>query len=161
MHGGIKVYRGSAAAARHYVEADRSRADDYYLAEASGLADRFVVYPDGLLQRPAMDGDTYERWVAGYDVETGKPKGRLRTDENAVRFIEIVVAAKVNLPRPVKGEQRYLTHSQVEDLAQATGYPADANKHSNLDTRTNEMYRLVVLFLAYTGVRFGEMAALK
>ena len=28
-----------------------------------------------------MDGDTYERWVAGYDVETGKPKGRLRTDE--------------------------------------------------------------------------------
>ena len=71
------------------------------------------------------------------------------------------VAAKINLPRPVKAEQRYLTHSQVEDLAHATGYPADANKHSNLDTRTNEMYRLVVLFLAYTGVRFGEMAALK
>ena len=33
MHGGMKVYRGAAAAARHYVEADRSRADDYYLAE--------------------------------------------------------------------------------------------------------------------------------
>jgi len=29
MHGGMKVYRGSAAAARTYVEADRSRADDY------------------------------------------------------------------------------------------------------------------------------------
>ena len=71
------------------------------------------------------------------------------------------VAARINLPRPLKAEQRYLTHSQVEDLAHATGYPSVASKHSNLDTRTNEMYRLVVLFLAYTGVRFGEMAALK
>ena len=91
MHGGMKVYRGAAAAARHYVEADRSRADDYYLAEGSGLADRYIAFPDGLLQRPAMDGDTYERWVAGYDVETDKPKGRLRTDDNAVRFTEIIV----------------------------------------------------------------------
>ena len=71
------------------------------------------------------------------------------------------VAAKVNLPRPTKHEKRYLTHSQVDALAQATGYPADASKHSTYDTRANEMYRLVVLFLAYTGVRFGEMAALK
>jgi integrase len=30
-----------------------------------------------------------------------------------------------------------------------------------MDTRANENYRLVVLFLAYTGPRFGEMAALK
>lgn len=30
-----------------------------------------------------------------------------------------------------------------------------------MDTRANDNYRLVVLFLAYTGVRFGEMAALK
>ncbi|MEO7629335.1 MAG: site-specific integrase, partial [Nocardioides sp.] len=30
-----------------------------------------------------------------------------------------------------------------------------------MDTRTNETYRQVVLFLAYTGVRFGEMAALR
>ena len=30
-----------------------------------------------------------------------------------------------------------------------------------LDERENQTYRLVVLFLAYTGVRFGEMAALR
>ncbi len=41
MHGGVKVYRGTASAARAYVEADRSRVDDYYLAEGSGLARRF------------------------------------------------------------------------------------------------------------------------
>ncbi len=71
------------------------------------------------------------------------------------------VAAKVNLPRPVRHENRYLTHTQVEALADACGYPPEPSRHSSLDTRTNETYRLVVLFLAYTGVRFGEMAALK
>ncbi|MCL3836265.1 hypothetical protein [Aeromicrobium duanguangcaii] len=71
----MKIYRGSAAAARHYVEADRSRADDYYLAEGSGLAMRFVASTDGLDRRPDTDGSTYERWIAGFEVETGKPKG--------------------------------------------------------------------------------------
>ena len=71
------------------------------------------------------------------------------------------VAVGVNLPRTVRHEHRYLTHDQVEDLATATGYPSAASKFSSLDTRANETYRLVVLFLAYTGVRFGEMAALR
>ncbi len=43
MHGGVKFYRGAAGAARNYVEADRSRVDDYYLAEGTGLATRFVA----------------------------------------------------------------------------------------------------------------------
>ncbi len=30
-------------------------------------------------------------WVAGYDVETGAAKGRLRTDAKALRFVEVVV----------------------------------------------------------------------
>ena len=43
-------------------------------------------------QRPARwTGTTYERWVAGYDVETGRPKGRLRDDANALRFVEVIV----------------------------------------------------------------------
>ena len=43
MHGGLKVYRGSPAAARSYVEADRGRADDYYLAEGTGVAQRYLA----------------------------------------------------------------------------------------------------------------------
>mgnify|MGYP007061743183 CR=1 FL=1 len=31
MKGGVILFRGSGAAARRYVEADRSRADEYYL----------------------------------------------------------------------------------------------------------------------------------
>ena len=38
-----------------------------------------------------MDGATYEQWVAGYDVDTGAAKGRLRTDDQAVRFVEVTV----------------------------------------------------------------------
>ncbi len=71
------------------------------------------------------------------------------------------VAEKVNLPRPVRHEQRHLTIAQVEALATECGYPSSYSKHRPLAERQCETYRLVVLFLAYTGVRFGEMAALR
>jgi conjugative relaxase-like TrwC/TraI family protein len=96
VRGGMKVYRGSPTAARNYVEADRARADDYYLAEGTGLAEHYFVTSsaDGealrLRRGQALDGETYESWVAGRDT-TGAPKGRLRTDEQAVRFVEVVV----------------------------------------------------------------------
>ena len=79
MHGGVKFYRGSAGAARSYVEADRSRVDDYYLADGTGLAERYVatptpegVRPGGYGQEGAvraagmMDGPTYEKWVQAF-----------------------------------------------------------------------------------------------
>ena len=92
MHGGVKVYRGAASAARTYVEADRSRVDDYYLAEGNGLACRFSASPaDGMRDLGALDGDGYEQWVAGRDPVTGLARGRLRQDGNAVRFAEITV----------------------------------------------------------------------
>lgn len=96
LHGGVKFYRGAAAAARSYVEADHSRADDYYLAEGSGVATRYIVdvgEHDAPIATVAdhMDGETYERWVAGYDVDTGLAKGRLRKDEKGLRFVEVVV----------------------------------------------------------------------
>lgn len=48
------------------------------------------------------------------------------------------------LPREVPRERRFLTHSEVQRLAEAAGDHAVA-----------------ILFLAYTGVRFGELAALR
>jgi integrase len=50
----------------------------------------------------------------------------------------------VKLPRPVQREQLYLTHAQVHAMAENSGD-----------------YRLVVLVLAYLGLRWGEMAALR
>jgi integrase len=51
----------------------------------------------------------------------------------------------VRRPRPVRGRQRYLTHEEVERLAGAMPAP----------------YDLLVVFLAYTGLRFGEASALR
>jgi exodeoxyribonuclease V alpha subunit len=92
MHGGVKVYRGAASAARAYVEADRSRVDDYYLAEGSGLARRFGASPgEGVRDLGVLDGEGYEGWVAGRDPVTGLARGRLRNGSEAVRFVEITV----------------------------------------------------------------------
>ncbi len=88
----MKTYRGSPAGARNYVEAGRSRVDDYYLGEGTGIAERYAVLPtDGVRRLAPLTGDAYEAWVAGVDPVTGEPKGRLRNDENAVRFVEVVV----------------------------------------------------------------------
>jgi integrase len=70
-------------------------------------------------------------------------------------------ATGVNLPRVVTKEHRYLTHSQVLALADAAAAPTDPSKHRRPEEREHDEYRLIVLFLAYTGVRFGEMAALR
>lgn len=88
----MKFYRGSPGAARTYVEQDRSRADDYYLAEGSGVATRYGASPlGGVTPAGSLTGEAYERWVAGYDVDTGAAKGRLRADAKALRFVEVVV----------------------------------------------------------------------
>jgi exodeoxyribonuclease V alpha subunit len=91
VHGGVKFYRGAAKAARAYVERDRSRADDYYLGEGTGVAERLTAAPDGVEEAGSMDGETYEQWVAGIDIDTGSKKGRVRENENALRFVEVTV----------------------------------------------------------------------
>lgn len=54
------------------------------------------------------------------------------------------VAQGVRLPRVTRKEQRFLTHGELARLAAAAG-----------------TYRLHVMFLAYTGLRWGEFAALR
>ncbi|TFV81117.1 TrwC relaxase, partial [Blastococcus sp. CT_GayMR20] len=87
----MKIYAGAPAAARHYVEADRGRADDYYLTEGAGVARRFSVTEGRVIELPPLTGDAYETWVAGCDPGTGEPRGQLRDDDRAVRFVEVVV----------------------------------------------------------------------
>src|SRR3982751_4707998 len=87
----MKLYAGPPAAARHYVEADRGRADDYYLAEGAGIACRYTASGGRVQESAPLAGDGYEAWVTGLDPDTGEPRGRLRTDDRAVRFVEVVV----------------------------------------------------------------------
>jgi exodeoxyribonuclease V alpha subunit len=86
----MKVYCGAPAAARHYVEAAPGRADDYYLAEGTGVARRFTASSDVMEAAPLV-GDGYEAWVAGVDPDSGMARGALRTDARGVRFVEVVV----------------------------------------------------------------------
>ena len=53
-------------------------------------------------------------------------------------------AVGVDLPKIARSEKRYLTHDQVADFANEAGRG-----------------RLIVLVLAYTGLRWGELAALR
>ncbi|NEM05178.1 MobF family relaxase [Geodermatophilus normandii] len=87
----MKVYAGSPTAARQYLEADRGRADDYYLAEGTGVARRLVARDGRVAELESLTGADYEAWVAGQEPGTGEPRGRLRTDGRAVRFVEVVV----------------------------------------------------------------------
>ena len=91
MHGGMKIYAGAPAAARQYVEFDRGRVDDYYLTEGAGIARRYAAAGGWVQELAPLAGDGYEAWVAGLDPDTGMARGRLRTDERAVRFVEVVV----------------------------------------------------------------------
>src|SRR4051794_18770808 len=91
MHGGMKIYAGAPAAARQYMEADRGGADDHYLTEGAGLARRFSVTEGRVTELAPLTGDSYETWVAGRDPGTGEPRGQLRGDGHAVRFVEVVV----------------------------------------------------------------------
>src|SRR3954453_21726864 len=87
----MKVYAGAPVAARKYVEVGRGWADDYYLAEGTGIARRFAAAGGRVEELTPLAGDGYEAWVAGVDPETGAPRGRLRDDDRAVRFVEVVV----------------------------------------------------------------------
>ena len=52
---------------------------------------KFLSADSGSMKAGGLDGERYEAWVAGVDPGTGEPRGRLRTDSAAVRFVEVVV----------------------------------------------------------------------
>lgn len=62
--------------------------------------------------------------------------------------------------RPTRSSSGTSPTSRFTNSRAAAG-PTSPSKHRRLDERQNDQYRLIVLFLAYTGVRFGEMAALR
>ena len=92
-----------------------------------------------------------QRWLTGLELAPASVRKVHRVLSMALAYavkdgrLAVNPAAGVSLPRVQEAHRRFLTHRQVAELADACG-PA---------------YRLVVLFLAYTGLRWGEMAALR
>lgn len=91
-----------------------------------------------------------QRWVTGLDLAPASVRKVHRVLSMALAYavkdgrLAVNPAAGVSLPRARDPEKRFLSHAQVQQLADACGDQ-----------------RLVVLFLAYTGLRWGEMAALR
>lgn len=92
-----------------------------------------------------------QRWLARLDLAPASVRKVHRVLSMVLAYavkdgrLAVNPAAGVSLPRVRHPEKRFLTHQQIADLAEACG----------------EDYRLMVLFLAYAGLRWGEMAALR
>jgi integrase len=102
----------------------------------------------------ALDQVTHsevQQWIAGIDLAPASVRKIHRVFSQilaaAVRDGRIGrnVAEDISLPRVHASEKRFLTHTQVEDMARLVGPDWD----------------LLVRFLAYTGLRWGEVAALR
>jgi integrase len=71
-------------------------------------------------------------------------------------------ARGVKLPRVELQEHIYLSHAQVDQLARLVARQySEQTRAPHKDREAAAKYGLVVLFLAYTGVRWGEMAGLR
>ena len=96
VRGGVVLFRGAGAAARRYLEADRSRADEYYLEGGVARADLSVV--DGTGRETGERSLTpiqYAGWVDWVDPISGESMGTPRQAGEArhgsPRFAEMVV----------------------------------------------------------------------
>ena len=64
MHGGVILFRGTGTDARRYVEADRSRADDYYLGADTSAAQFTALDGDGnVTVALGLAPEAYAGWV--------------------------------------------------------------------------------------------------
>ncbi len=102
MHGGVILFRGTGADARRYVEADRSRADDYYLGADASVAEFTALDGDGNVTAAlGLDPEAYAGWVDWINPLTGDSMGRPRLPgegrQGSPRFAEMVVNAPKSL----------------------------------------------------------------
>ncbi|MGO1507720.1 MAG: MobF family relaxase, partial [Microbacteriaceae bacterium] len=102
MHGGVILFRGTGADARRYVEADRSRADDYYLAAGTSVAEFTVLDGNGNVTAAlGLAPEAYAGWVDWINPLTEESMGRPRLPgegrRGSPRFAEMVVNAPKSL----------------------------------------------------------------
>jgi len=96
MHGGVILFRGTGADALRYVEADRSRADDYYLGAETAVAQYVALDADGTVSAELdLDPTAYAAWVDWTNPLTGEQMGKPRRAgsdrKSSPRFMEMVI----------------------------------------------------------------------
>ncbi|WP_448656843.1 MobF family relaxase [Microbacterium lacticum] len=96
MRGGVIPFRGTGADALRYVEADRSRADDYYLGAETTVAQFAALDGSGAVTAElALDPVGYAGWVDWENPLTGESMGKPRRAgsdrQGSPRFMEMVI----------------------------------------------------------------------
>jgi integrase len=135
-------------------------ADDWLAAQAdlapttrnryAGILSKHVRPRWGRVRLADVTHAEVQRWLTRLDLAPASVRKVHRVLSMLLAYavkdgrLAVNPAAGVSLPRVREAEKRFLSHRQVHELADACG----------------DDYRLVVLFLAYTGLRWGEMAAL-
>jgi integrase len=131
----------------------------------AGIVERHVKARFGSTPLSKINHSDVQSWINELVGPTGS-----RLASGSVRYVHRVLylilelavrdgrlasnpAKGVRLPRLAKDEKRFLTHDQVWALADAAAeYPIP---------EVGEQYRVLILLLAYTGLRWGEASGLK
>jgi integrase len=136
-------------------------ADDWLAAQADlspttrnryeGIITRHIRPRWGRVRLGDVTHAQVQRWLTGLHLAPASVRKVHRVLSMVLAYavsdgrLAVNPAAGVSLPRVQAADKRFLNHRQVHELADACG----------------KEYRLLVLFLAYTGLRWGEMAALR
>ena len=100
MKGGVIVDRGSGAAARRYVEADRSRADEYYLGADNAVAEYAVLDSHGeVIATRSLSAEEYEGWVDWTEPITGESMGTPRAAAEGTKGSPLFAEMTINAPK--------------------------------------------------------------
>lgn len=100
VKGGVILFRGSGAAARRYVEADRSRADEYYLGADDTVAEYTVLDSRGeVTAARSLSAVEYEGWVDWRDPVTGDSMGTPRAATEGTKGSPLFAEMTINAPK--------------------------------------------------------------
>ena len=100
MKGGVILFRGTGAAARRYVEADRSRADEYYLGADDAVAEYAVLDSHGeIASTRSLTAEEYEGWVDWTEPVTGKSMGTPRNPGERSKGSPLFAEMTINAPK--------------------------------------------------------------
>ncbi len=100
MKGGVILFRGTGAAARRYVEADRSRADEYYLGADNAVAEYAVLDASGeVAATRSLTAEEYEGWVDWTEPVTGESMGTPRAATEGTKGSPLFAEMTINAPK--------------------------------------------------------------
>ena len=100
MKGGVILFRGSGAAARRYVEADRSGADEYYLGADDAVAEYAVIDSAGeVTTERSLSADEYEGWVDWINPALGEQMGTPRKPGEVRKGSPLFAEMTINAPK--------------------------------------------------------------